>query len=133
MRGGRNSFGSCPSTYFLQTPGKTEVVRHHISIKDPAPLLQPVYRVPERLLPVLKKKLGMMREIGVIEPSVSEWRSPIILLQRKDYGADGIPYYFWPFPVHSASIWPALGSCNISEDDGQAFEGQRVLYCSLPG
>lgn len=59
-------------------------MHHHISLKDPTPLQQPVYRVPERLLPVLKKELDMIREMGVIEPSASDWRSPIILIRKKD-------------------------------------------------
>lgn len=60
------------------------MVCHHIALKDSTPLCQPVYRVPERLLLVLKKELDMMREMGVIEPSVSEWSSPIILVPKKD-------------------------------------------------
>lgn len=34
-----------PLNVFLQTPGRTEVVCHHISLKDPTPLWQPMYRV----------------------------------------------------------------------------------------
>ncbi len=63
---------------------RMEVVQHHISLKDSKPLRQPIYRVLERLLPVLKKELEVIREMGVIEPSSSEWSSPIILVQKKD-------------------------------------------------
>ncbi len=68
-----------PLHLFLDTPGRTEVVQYHITLKDPKPLCQPVYR-----LPILKKELEVMREMGVIEPSFSEWSSPIILVQKKD-------------------------------------------------
>lgn len=59
-----------PHHLFRQTPGRTEVVNHHIDLKNSTPLQQPVYRVPEWLLPILKKELDMM-EMGVIKPSVS--------------------------------------------------------------
>ncbi len=67
-----------PLHLFLDTPGRTEVVQYHITLKDPKPLCQPVYR-----LPILKKELEVMREMGVIEPSFSEWSSP------KSYKKDG--------------------------------------------
>lgn len=58
------------------------MVHHHITLKDPKPICQPVYRVPEHLLTVLKREQEVMKELGVIEPSSSELSSPIILVLK---------------------------------------------------
>ena len=73
-----------PAGLFVEQPGRTEMVEHRITLKDQQPVRQPCYRVPERLLPVLKEELDKMMELGVIEPSSSEWSSPIILVPKKD-------------------------------------------------
>ncbi|KAL2103518.1 hypothetical protein ACEWY4_000386 [Coilia grayii] len=73
-----------PEGLFVEQPGRTEMVEHRITLKDQQPVRQPCYRVPESLLAVLKDELDMMLELGVIEPSSSEWNSPIILVPKKD-------------------------------------------------
>ncbi|KAL0199477.1 hypothetical protein M9458_008017, partial [Cirrhinus mrigala] len=50
---------------FCQRPQRTE-------------LIQRPYRVPERLVEPLRKETEMMKELGVIESSMSEWCSPVI-------------------------------------------------------
>lgn len=59
-------------------------MQHHISVKDTQPIRQPVNRVPERLLSVLKEEMKTMQDLGVIEPSTSEWSSLVILVPKKD-------------------------------------------------
>lgn len=45
----RNQLQNCiPEQLFQDTPGKTDLVQHHIYLKDVKPIRQPVYRVPER-------------------------------------------------------------------------------------
>lgn len=73
-----------PAQLFMETPGRTGVIHHHITLKDPKPIRQPAYRVPERLLPVMKEELETMQSLGVIEPSSSEWSNPIVLVPKKD-------------------------------------------------
>uniref|UniRef100_A0A8C1TWC8 ribonuclease H n=1 Tax=Cyprinus carpio TaxID=7962 RepID=A0A8C1TWC8_CYPCA len=73
-----------PAQLFMETPGRTSVIHHHITLKDPKPICQPVYRVPERLLPVMREELETMQSLGVIEPSSSEWSNPIVLVPKKD-------------------------------------------------
>lgn len=73
-----------PESLFMDKPGRTDIVQHHIALKDASPIRQAVYRVPERLLPVLKEELETMQDLGVIEPSLSEWSSPVILVPKKD-------------------------------------------------
>lgn len=43
-----------------------------------------MYRVPERLVPVLMEEVQVMIDLGVIEPSTSEWSSPVFLVVKKD-------------------------------------------------
>ncbi|KAK2893286.1 hypothetical protein Q8A73_015770 [Channa argus] len=54
--------------------GRTEVTSHLFESHsfERADVL-----VPDKLLPVLKEELDMLREIGVIEPSDSDWSSPV--------------------------------------------------------
>lgn len=73
-----------PDQLFMDTPGRTELVSHSIVLKDSKPIRQQMYRVPEKLLPEMKAELQMMQQFGIIEPSSSEWSSPIVLVPKKD-------------------------------------------------
>ncbi|KAL0152831.1 hypothetical protein M9458_051871 [Cirrhinus mrigala] len=65
-------------------PGRTELAQHTIHLSDPSPSCQHPYRVPERLVEPLKEEIKMMKELGVIEPSTSEWSSPMVIVPKKD-------------------------------------------------
>ncbi len=81
----RHQLQECiPDHLFMDTPGRTDLVDHAIILKDPKPVRQSVYRVPEKLLSVMKQELHTMKQLGVIEPSSSEWSSPIVLVPKKD-------------------------------------------------
>ncbi|CAL9704267.1 unnamed protein product [Knipowitschia caucasica] len=69
---------------FKEAPGYTDLVQHNIRLKTEAPPRQKSYRIPERLVPVLKKEIEMMLELGIIEVSSSEWCSPVVLVPKKD-------------------------------------------------
>lgn len=70
---------------FHQAPGKTSVLQHIIRLKtDQGPIRQHCYRVPERLVGALKDEIKTMLKMGVIEPSDSEWSSPIVIVPKKD-------------------------------------------------
>ncbi len=73
-----------PPDLFKETPGLTNLVSHHITLHSSKPIRQPVYRIPERLLPIFKEELETMLSLGVIEPSASESSSPVILVPKKD-------------------------------------------------
>lgn len=76
--------GCLPDQLFMDSPGRTDLISHSIILNDLKPIRQPVYRVPERLLPVMKEELETMQTLVVIEPSTSEWSSPIVLVPKKD-------------------------------------------------
>ncbi len=73
-----------PHQLFLETPGKKDLVQHHIYLKDSKPIHQHAYRVPEKLLPTMKQEIETMMKLEVIEPSSSEWNNPIVLVPKKD-------------------------------------------------
>ncbi|XP_062421516.1 uncharacterized protein LOC134132872 [Pungitius pungitius] len=69
---------------FQEKPGCTNLVLHDVILREITPARQKSYRIPERLVPVLKDELDIMLSMGVIEPSLSEWCSPIVLVPKKD-------------------------------------------------
>lgn len=71
-------------TLFCQRPGRTELIHHTIHLSDPTPSRQRPYRVPERLVEPLREEIKVMKELGVIEPSMSEWSSPMVIVPKKD-------------------------------------------------
>src|SRR4029434_8245823 len=50
----------------------------HIRLKAPG------YRIPAQLLPKIRQEVETMLEMGIIEPSHSEWSCPIVLVPKKD-------------------------------------------------
>ncbi len=69
---------------FQEKPGCTDLVLHDVIVRETTPARQKSYRIPERLVTVLKEKLDIMLYMGVIETSHSEWCSPIVLVPKKD-------------------------------------------------
>ncbi|KAI3374507.1 hypothetical protein L3Q82_006322 [Scortum barcoo] len=73
-----------PPDLFQERPGTTNLVEHDIQLKDCTPIRQRMYRIPQKLVPVLEEEVTAMLELGVIEPSTSEWSNPIVLVIKKD-------------------------------------------------
>lgn len=57
------------------SPGKTSLVQHKIKLKSPGPVRLPCYRIPAQLLPKIREEIDSMLNMGIIEPSTSEWSS----------------------------------------------------------
>ncbi|KAK7939317.1 hypothetical protein WMY93_002643 [Mugilogobius chulae] len=76
-------FENVPSL-FAANPGKTTLVEHVIRLKEGRPLRQKSYRVPQHLVEKLKCEVEEMLRLGVIEPSNSEWCSPVVIVLKKD-------------------------------------------------
>ncbi|XP_076864257.1 uncharacterized protein LOC143516498 [Brachyhypopomus gauderio] len=75
-----------PTDLFKEEPGKTNIMHHNIRLLKNDPIRQTNCRVPARLMPDLKREVETMLELGVIEPSRSEWCSPVVLVPKKDGG-----------------------------------------------
>ena len=73
-----------PPKLFSEEPGRTAVTQHSIRLTKDEPIRQTTCRVPARLVPELRKEVEEMLRMGVIEPSDSEWCSPVILVPKKD-------------------------------------------------
>lgn len=69
---------------FLLRPEQTELTQHTINLTDPTWSRQWPYQVPETLMDPLKEEIRTIKELGVIEPSVSEWSRPLVNVPKKD-------------------------------------------------
>ena len=73
-----------PEGLFTETPGRTPLVEHHVRLKAPGPVRLPGYRIPAQLLPKIRQEVENRLELGLIEPSHSEWSCPMMLVPKKD-------------------------------------------------
>ena len=69
---------------FQAKPGRTTLVEHHIRTPEAKPRQLPPYRVPEAHKAEVKKEIEEMLADRIIEPSASEWSSPMVLVKKKD-------------------------------------------------
>ena len=66
------------------TPGRTTLVQHYITVGDAVPVQQKPYRIPYSQRELVKQELDQMLKARVIRPSTSPWASPIVLVTKKD-------------------------------------------------
>ncbi|XP_049306293.1 retrovirus-related Pol polyprotein from transposon 17.6 isoform X1 [Bactrocera dorsalis] len=64
--------------------GRTGIVKHRINTGDAKPIRQAPRRVPLAKREDANKIIEDMHKNGVIEPSISPWSSPIVLVKKKD-------------------------------------------------
>ena len=69
---------------FSSKPGKTTLGEHRIELTDDTPVRCKPYPVPYSLYPEMEKEIQSMLKMGVIEPSDSEYSSPIVIVKKKD-------------------------------------------------
>lgn len=74
----------CDPQVFQKRPGHTYLVEHDIVLREGACPKRMSYRIPERLLEALRKELDEMLAMNIVEPSKSEWCSPVVLVPKKD-------------------------------------------------
>ncbi|XP_078581557.1 uncharacterized protein LOC144864980 [Branchiostoma floridae x Branchiostoma japonicum] len=65
-------------------PGRTTLTQHHIDTGDARPVRQRPYRVAQAHRETMRTELQKMEQMGVIEPSNSDWASPVVLVPKKD-------------------------------------------------
>ncbi|CAG2241065.1 unnamed protein product [Mytilus edulis] len=63
--------------------GSTDLIKHKINTGDATPIKQNPRRLPLAKQEVADREVQRMLDIGVIEPSISPWSSPIVLVPRK--------------------------------------------------
>ena len=64
-------------------PGQTNMAVHSINT-DAKPIRLAPYRIPHAYKEAVAKELKEMKESKIIEPSTSEWASPIVVVKKKD-------------------------------------------------
>ena len=65
-------------------PGQTRFAEHRINVGQSQPVCLPPYRLPHAYRDSVIEELRDMEESGMIEPSSSEWASPMVLVKKKD-------------------------------------------------
>ena len=64
--------------------GRTNKLWHSISTGNSHPIRQPFRRTPAARWEEARKMLDDMLNKGIIQPSVSPWASPVVLVPKKD-------------------------------------------------
>ncbi len=67
----------------LSELGCTDVVKHHIDTGDAPPKRHAHYRTTPEKQKAIEKELNKLEQAGIIEPSVSNWTSPLLILEKK--------------------------------------------------
>ncbi|KAG6438864.1 hypothetical protein O3G_MSEX000284, partial [Manduca sexta] len=62
----------------------TPLAEHCIDSGDSNPISVPPYRLPPPRLTLLKQEIEKMLDSGVIEPCISPWSAPVIMVPKKD-------------------------------------------------
>ena len=65
-------------------PGRTSLTEHTIHTGSAQAVRLAPYRIPHAYRDAMIKELKEMEKDGIIEPSVSEWASPIVVVKKKD-------------------------------------------------
>ena len=67
-----------------KTPGCTNITEHSIETGDSAAIRLPPYRLPHAYRELVQQELAEMRRQGIIEPAISDWAAPIVIVKKKD-------------------------------------------------
>lgn len=77
----------------LSELGKTNLHYHRIDTGDAAPVRSAPYRQTPELRKETEKQIQQMIDSNIIEPSTSQWSSPIVLVAKKTKDRDGNKQY----------------------------------------
>ena len=66
----------------IQHLGKTELQYHRIDTGNARPVAQRFYRTSPKMREEMERQIKELLENGLIEPSTSEWRSPVVTLKK---------------------------------------------------
>ena len=69
---------------FSEKLGKTDLIQHVIKLTDKTPCVSRSYRIPDSLKDQVASEIDKMYRNGVIEKSSSSYRSPLVVVKKKD-------------------------------------------------
>ena len=64
--------------------GLTDVVEHCIDTGEARPCRQPLRRTPAAYSKIIEDQIQLMLKQGIIQPSISDWSSNVVLVKKKD-------------------------------------------------
>lgn len=64
--------------------GATHLVEHSIKLRDDTPCVAPIYRTPHSLRPAVEAEIQRLLDAGIIQPSESSYRAPIVPVLKPD-------------------------------------------------
>ena len=71
---------------FSDDTGLTDLTCHHVDVGDAKPIKQLPYRINPKKLELFEREIQYMLDHDMIEPSQSEWSSPIVLIAKAGCG-----------------------------------------------
>ena len=69
---------------FSKKSRHTSLARHCIMTGDHPAIRSPPYRLSQAFRESVREKIQMILKNDIIEPSTSDWASPIVLIRKKD-------------------------------------------------
>ena len=72
------------SSLFGDTPSQCPLLCHDVNVKDASPVRQPPYRLNQEKRDFLQQEIQRLRDQGLIEPSLSPWASPVVMVPKPD-------------------------------------------------
>ena len=67
-------------------PGKTKLLEHDIKLSTAEPVRSKGYPIQYKTREIMESEIDEMIELGVIEPLISHYSSPIVLVQKRWVG-----------------------------------------------
>ena len=108
----------------MQELGRTDLHYHRIDTGNARPVAQRFYRTSPKLRQEMENQIKELVENGLIEPSTSEWRSPVVMLKKPgntgyrfaiDYRKVNAVSEKTSFPLPRLDdVWDAIGEANAS-------------------
>ncbi|KAK4326574.1 hypothetical protein Pmani_002888 [Petrolisthes manimaculis] len=69
---------------FSDSPSLCPLLRHDVDVQDSHPVRQPPYRLNAEKREFLRNEVQRLLKEGLIEPSLSPWASPVVLVPKTD-------------------------------------------------
>lgn len=66
------------------SPGLTSLIEHDVVVGEASPIKQSPYRLNPTKMDIVNKEIEYMLKHDLIQPSVSPWSSPIVLVKKSD-------------------------------------------------
>ena len=91
---------------FQTLPGQTNLTEHRIVTDNACPVRLAPYRLPHAYREAVKRELEEMLSCGIIEPSTSDWASPLVTVKKKDGSLRLCVDYRWLNSVSKMDAYP---------------------------